>query len=62
VKQNSRAIHFESAAQILEFFRLPKDGSHYRRMVEGFQRVFSATIFFGAEQQPDTSVTSKIVF
>jgi len=53
VKQNTRAIHFESAAQILEFFRLPKDGPHYRRMVEGFQRVFAATIFFGTEQQPD---------
>jgi hypothetical protein len=53
VKQNTRAIHFESAAQILEFFRLPKDGPHYRRMVEGFQRVFAATIFFGTEQRPE---------
>jgi hypothetical protein len=53
VKQNTRAIHFESAAQILEFFRLPKDGPHYRRMVKGFQRVFAATIFFGTEQQPE---------
>jgi len=53
VKQKTRAIHFESAAQILEFFRLPKDGPHYRRMVEGFQRVFAATIFFGTEQRPE---------
>lgn len=48
VQQKSREIHFSSAAQILDFFDLPKDGPHYRRMVEGFQRVFAATIFFGA--------------
>ena len=53
VKHESRAIHFESAAQILEFFRLPKDGPHYRRMVQGFQRVFAATIFFGTDQRPE---------
>jgi hypothetical protein len=53
VLQKSRLVHFESAAQILEFFHLPKDGPHYRRMVEAFQRVFAATIFFGTDQQPD---------
>ena len=53
VLQKNRAVRFGSAAQILEFFRLPKDGPHYRRMVEGFQRVFAATVFFGTEQQPD---------
>jgi len=63
VKQKTRAIHFESAAQILEFFRLPKDGPHYRRMVEGFQRVFAATIFFGIEQQPEkTAITDMARF
>lgn len=49
VQQKSRAIHFPSAAQILDFFDLPKDGPHYRRMVEGFQRVFAASIFFGTQ-------------
>jgi hypothetical protein len=53
VIQRNRTVRFGSAAQILEFFRLPKDGPHYRRMVEGFQRVFAATVFFGTEQQPD---------
>ncbi len=53
VQQKSRVVHFSSAAQLLEFFRLPKDGPHYRRMVEGFQRVFAATIFFGTEQHPE---------
>lgn len=47
VHQKTREVRFGSAAQILEFFDLPKDGPHYHRMVEGFQRVFAATIFFG---------------
>ncbi|MGH9449726.1 MAG: replication protein RepA, partial [Terriglobia bacterium] len=50
VQQKSREVRFSSAAQILAFFSLPKDGPHYRRMVEGFQRVFAATIFFGTRQ------------
>jgi hypothetical protein len=37
---------------MLDFFRLPKDGPHYRRLVNGFQRIFSATIFFGTEEEP----------
>jgi hypothetical protein len=39
---------------MLDFFRLPKDGFHYRRLVEAFKRVFGATIFFGTEAQSDT--------
>ena len=53
VQQKNRVVRFSSAAQLLEFFRLPKDGPHYRRMVKGFQRVFAATIFFCTEQQPE---------
>jgi hypothetical protein len=49
--QKSREIHFDSAAQMLDFFHLPKDGPHYRRLVDGFQRLFGATIFFGTEEQ-----------
>jgi len=51
VRQKSRTIQFSSAAEILDFFDLPKDGPHYRRMIEGFQRVFAATIFFGTRGQ-----------
>jgi hypothetical protein len=36
-------------------FHLSKDGRHYRRIVEGFQRVFAATIFFGTEEQAGTN-------
>jgi hypothetical protein len=49
VKQQSRIVRFESAAQMLEFLQLPKDGLHYRRLVQGFQRIFAASIFFGSE-------------
>ncbi len=52
LRKKSRTIRFHSAAQILDFFRLPKDGRYYRRMAQGFQRIFAATIFFGTEDQP----------
>jgi hypothetical protein len=52
VRQKSSVVRFQAAAEILEFFRLSKDGRHYRRMVEGFKRVFGATIFFGTGEEP----------
>jgi hypothetical protein len=36
---------------MLDYFDLPKNGYHYHRIVQGFQRVFGATIFFGTEEQ-----------
>ena len=51
VKQNSRIIQFSSAAEMLESLGLPKDGRAYRRLMEGFKRVFASTIFFGTEEQ-----------
>ena len=55
IRQKSREVRFDSAAQMLDFFRLPKDGFHYRRLVEAFKRVFGATIFFGTREQSDAS-------
>jgi hypothetical protein len=55
LRQKDRTVHFESAAQMLEFFRLAKDGRYYRRMVQGFQRIFTSTIFFGTGSQPGGS-------
>jgi hypothetical protein len=52
LRQKSPVVRFQSAAQMLEFFHLTKDGRHYRRIVEGFQRVFAATIFFGTDDRP----------
>ena len=49
--QKSCAVHFDSPSQLLDYFRLRKDGSQYRRMKVAFQRVFAATIFFGSEDQ-----------
>jgi hypothetical protein len=46
-------VLFGSAAQILEEFDLPRDGPHYRRLVDGFKRLFTSTIYFG------TDVTSE---
>lgn len=50
--QKSRTVRFQTASQMLDFFSLPPDGYHYRRIVEGCKRIFSATIFFGTEDQP----------
>lgn len=53
LRQKSRTVMFETAAEMLEFFRLAPDGYHYHRLIQGFKRVFSATIFFGTEDHPD---------
>jgi hypothetical protein len=50
LQQKNRMVHFENPAQLLDYFRLRKDGSQYRRMKTAFQRVFAATIFFGSEE------------
>ena len=53
LQQKNRTIQFAAAAQLLDFFHLPKDGPHYRRLVGGFQRIFAATIFFGTDERPN---------
>jgi Plasmid encoded RepA protein len=52
LRQKTRTVRFQTASEMLDFFKLPPDGYHYRRVVEGFKRIFSATIFFGTEDQP----------
>ena len=54
VRQQSRRVTFRSAAEMLDMFGLPKGGFAYRRLVEGFRRVYGATIFYGTdtERQP----------
>ena len=49
VRQKSRTVLFRSAAEILEELNLPKDGPHYRRLVDGFKRIFTSTIYFGSD-------------
>jgi hypothetical protein len=54
LRQKNRVVHFATADEMLAFFRLPKDGRYYRRLVQGFQRLFAATIFFGTEDKADS--------
>jgi hypothetical protein len=56
VQQKSRIVRFDTALQMLEFFRLAPDGRHYRRVVQGFKRVFAATIFFSSQDHPDAKL------
>jgi hypothetical protein len=48
-QQDSRVIRFRSGAEILEQFGLPNSGKVYRRLAEGFRRIFASTMFFGTE-------------
>jgi len=55
VLQRTRIVRFASPSQMLDFFELPKNGYHYTRIVQGFQRIFGATIFFGTQEQRQTA-------
>jgi hypothetical protein len=60
VLQKTRTVRFNSASQLLEYFELPKNGHHYRRMIDGFQRIFAATILFGTEEQRERAKISEL--
>ena len=47
VRQRSETITFDSGAEMFDTFGMQRGGSQYRRLIEAFQRVFGATIFFG---------------
>jgi hypothetical protein len=51
VRQQSETITFNSGAEMLDTFGMQQGGSQYRRLMEAFQRVFGATIFFGTNTQ-----------
>jgi Plasmid encoded RepA protein len=56
VRQRSRIVRFGTASEVLDFFHLFKDGKRYHRIMEGFQRMFAATIFFGKNDQTSGSL------
>src|SRR5664279_2503285 len=56
VLQKSRLVRFACPSQMLDYFELPKNRYHYKRIVQGFQRIFGATIFFGTEEQRKRAV------
>jgi hypothetical protein len=51
VRQQSPVLRFRSAAQMLETFGMQKGGKEYRRLIQAFERIFGATIFFGTDQE-----------
>jgi hypothetical protein len=53
LRQKNRTVHFDSAAEMLDLSRLPKDGRYYRRVAQSVQRIFASTIFFGTQDQPE---------
>lgn len=56
VRQRSRVVRFGAASEVLDFFHLFKDGKRYHRIMEGFQRIFAATIFFGSNDETNGSL------
>jgi hypothetical protein len=50
VRQQTRTVEFESASQILHEWGLAQNGAHYRRLADGFRRIFASTIFFGSNE------------
>jgi hypothetical protein len=51
IRQRTPRITFDSAAQMLDTFAMQQGGTQYRRLIEAFQRIFGATIFFGTDSQ-----------
>lgn len=51
VRQQSPVLRFRSAAQMLETFGMQNGGKEYRRLIQAFERIFGATIFFGTDQE-----------
>jgi len=50
VRKQNPVVEFESAAEILNDWRLPTNGEYYRRLADSFKRVFASTIFFGTRE------------
>jgi hypothetical protein len=60
IRQNSQTIRFSAGAEILDAFGLPNSGASYRRLMEGFNRIFEASIFFGLESESkDDTIWSR---
>jgi hypothetical protein len=51
VRQRTPRIAFDSAAEMLDVFGMQQGGSQCRRLVDSFQRIVGATIFFGTDDQ-----------
>jgi hypothetical protein len=59
VRQQSETITFNSGAEMLDTFGMQQGESQYRRLIEAFQSVFGATIFFGTDTARSTRPAKK---
>jgi hypothetical protein len=55
VQQRSQTVRFRSGAEMLDTFGMSKGGKEYRRLVQAFERIFGATIFFGTDRMRGTA-------
>lgn len=55
VQQKSQTVRFRSGSEMLETFGMSKGGKEYRRLIQAFERIFGATIFFGSDQVKGTA-------
>ena len=63
VQQKSQVIRFRSASEMLETFGMHKGGKEYRRLIEAFERIFGATMFFGTDTlKPGAKVVRRSRF
>ena len=53
VQQQTRVVKLGSASDILRLFGLGQSGTHYRKLMASFDRIFSATIYWGMHGQVD---------
>jgi Plasmid encoded RepA protein len=58
VQQKSQTVRFRSGSEMLDTFGMSKGGKEYRRLVQAFERIFGATIFFGSDR---TTGKAKVV-
>lgn len=55
MRQQSPVLRFKTAAQMRETFGMQKGGKEYRRLIQAFERIFGATIFFGTHEERPTA-------
>ena len=54
IQQQSQTVRFRSGSEMLDTFGMSKGGKEYRRLVQAFERILGATIFFGSDRVKGT--------